>query len=88
MKLSEAIKEMFSQAGLTYRNAAARMGAKSQGSVTNVVVRNNCSVSSLIEIANVCGYDLILQPKICGISKSQILLSDAGKKSSLEVSGK
>lgn len=80
MKFSEAIKAMLNRSGLTYRNVAARISGESDNvAYVNIPIRrNNSTVEKLISIANACGYDVVLQPKECGVSSSQLLISQAG----------
>lgn len=60
MLIGEAIKEMIHRAGTTQSALAKAAGYNTISAVTTPIAKNNMNVSTLVKLANVCGYDVML----------------------------
>lgn len=60
MLIGEAIREMIHRAGMTQSSLAKAAGYNTVSSVTTPIAKNNMNVSTLVKLANICGYDLML----------------------------
>lgn len=63
MRLGKAINEMVSVKRSSHKRLAEQIGQKYGSAIGNIVIRNNCNVDTLLDIASVLEYDLILKPK-------------------------
>lgn len=60
MDLSVAIKEIMRRSWMTYKKVMEACGFKSSSSISTPIKKNDMHVSTLVKIADVCGYDLVL----------------------------
>ena len=63
MILSKAINEMISIKTSSHKRLAEKIGKKNGSAIGNIIMRNNCTVDTLLDIAEALEYDVILKPK-------------------------
>lgn len=60
MTLADAVKEISKRSKLPYKTWAKMAGGVTEGVIDTVIRRNSCKVSTLMRLANVAGYDILL----------------------------
>lgn len=60
MLVGDAIKEMIHRAGTTQSALAKAAGYNTISSVSTPIAKNNLNVSTLVKLAGICGYDVML----------------------------
>ena len=63
MKASEILRAAMSEKGVTQKQLAASIGAKSQSVIAERLKNNSFTVSNLNAMLEVLGYELVVQPK-------------------------
>ncbi len=63
MKLSKAINEMVEVKTSSHKRLAEKIGKKNGSAIGNIIMRNNCTVETLLDIADALEYDIVLKPK-------------------------
>lgn len=63
MKLSKAINEMIEVKTSSHKRLAEKIGKKNGSAIGNIVIRNNCTVETLLDITEALEYDVVLKPK-------------------------
>ena len=77
MKLAKAINEMVEVKTSSHKRLAEKIGKKNGSAIGNIIMRNNCTVGTLLEIAEALEYDVVLKPK--GNFGSTIVLTKDGE---------
>lgn len=62
MKLADAVRQMIKEKKTTQRSVALKMGYKSQSPFGTMLSRGNMNVTTLVKIANLLDYEVVLQP--------------------------
>ena len=78
MILGKAINEMITVKTSSHKRLAEKIGKNHGSSIGNIIARNNCTVETLLDIAEALEYDIILKPK--GNFGSTMLLTKDGEK--------
>lgn len=60
MNLNASIKEIMRRSWTTYKKVKEECGFKSDASISAPMKKNDMHVSTLLNIANACGYDVVL----------------------------
>ena len=47
----------------SHKRLAEKIGKKNGSAIGNIIMRNNCTVDTLLDIAEALEYDVILKPK-------------------------
>ena len=63
MILSKAINEMIEVKTSSHQRLAEKIGKKNGSAIGNIIIRNNCTIDTLLDIAAALEYDIILKPK-------------------------
>lgn len=63
MILGKALNEMIGVKTSSHKRLAEKIGKKTGSFIGNIIIRNNCTIDTLIEIAEALEYDVILKPK-------------------------
>lgn len=63
MKLGKAINEMIRVKSSSHKRLANTIGKENGSAIGNIIIRNNCTVETLLDIANALEYDIMLKPK-------------------------
>ena len=63
MKLSEAINKLVKDNKKSHASLAELIGRKTPTYISNICIRNNTNVNTLLEITDALGYEIILKPK-------------------------
>jgi hypothetical protein len=63
MKLGEAINKLVKDNKKSHASLAKMMGRKTSTYISNICIRNNTNVNTLLEITDVLGYEVIIKPK-------------------------
>ena len=63
MKLAKAINEMVEVKTSSHKRLAEKIGKKNGSAIGNIIMRNNCTVETLLDIADALEYDIVLKPK-------------------------
>lgn len=77
MKIAKAINEMIEVKTSSHQRLAEKIGKKNGSAIGNIVMRNNCTVETLLDIAEALEYDIVLKPK--GNFGNTIVLSKDGE---------
>lgn len=77
MKLGKAINEMIKVKSSSHKRLAKSIGKENGSAIGNIVIRNNCTVETLLDIASSLEYDIVLKPK--GQFGSTIVLTKDGE---------
>ena len=78
MKLANAITNMIEVKTSSHKRLADKIGKKNGSAIGNIIMRNNCTVETLLEIANALEYEILLKPK--GNFGSTIVLTKGDEK--------
>ena len=78
MILGKAINEMITVKTSSHQRLAEKINKKQGSAIGNIIMRNNCTVDTLLDIAEALEYDIILKPK--GNFGSTMVLSKDGDK--------
>lgn len=73
MILGKAINEMINVKTSSHKRLAEKIGKNNGSAIGNIIMRNNCTVETLLDIAEALEYDVVLKPK--GNFGSTIVLS-------------
>lgn len=63
MKLGKALNDMISVKTSSHKRLAEKIGKKNGSAIGNIIMRNNCTVETLLDIADALEYDIVLKPK-------------------------
>ena len=63
MILGKAVNEMINAKSSSHKRLAERIGKKNGSAIGNIIMRNNCTVDTLLDIAEELEYDIVLKPK-------------------------
>lgn len=74
MILGKALNKMIEIKTSSHKRLAEKIGKKNGSAVGNIIMRNNCTVDTLLDIADALEYDVILKPR--GNFGSTIVLSN------------
>jgi hypothetical protein len=77
MKLGKALNEIIGVKSSSHQRLAVKIGKKNGSAIGNIVARNNCTVDTLLDIAEALEYDVILKPQ--GQFGSTIVLTKDGE---------
>ena len=77
MKLAKAINEMIGVKSSSHKRLATAIGKQNGSAIGNIIMRNNCTVETLLDIAKELEYDVVLKPK--GQFGSTIVLTKDGE---------
>ncbi len=77
MKLANAINDMIDVKTSSHKRLAEKIGKKNGSAIGNIIMRNNCTVETLLDIAEALEYDVVLKPK--GNFGSTIVLTKDGE---------
>lgn len=76
MKINTAIKKALKATNTTQQQLAERTGAKSQSVIGQRLCNKNISINLILEMLEVVGYELVIQPKKPGRRpEGQILIT-------------
>ena len=78
MILGKAINKMIEVKTSSHQRLAEKIGKNHGSSIGNIIARNNCTVETLLEIANALEYEILLKPK--GNFGSTIVLTKGDEK--------
>ena len=87
MKTGEIIRTVMKDKGVTQVALAAMMGFSSQGTVGNMLKRENIDTDVLIGILDKLGYEVVVQPKTQGQRKAGSIVIEASGKESVRSKG-
>lgn len=81
MTLSDALRLMANKSGLTYAQWGERAGGVAYSTISSPIDRNDMKVSTLVRLADVAGYDLLLlrRPDAEGRYGRVIILDRVGR---------
>jgi hypothetical protein len=77
MRLAKAINEMIEVKKSSHKRLAQAIGKNNGSAIGNIIMRNNCTVETLLDIAKELEYDIVLKPK--GQFGSTIVLTKDGE---------
>ncbi len=77
MILGKAVNEMIEVKTSSHQRLAEKIGKKNGSAIGNIIMRNNCTVETLLDIAEALEYDIVLKPK--GNFGSTIVLTKDGE---------
>jgi hypothetical protein len=63
MLLGELVNEMINVKTSSHKRLAEKIGKKNGSAIGNIVMRNNCTVDTLLDIAEALEYDIVFKPK-------------------------
>ena len=63
MVLGDLVNEMISVKTSSHKRLAEKIGKKNGSAIGNIIMRNNCTVDTLLDIAEALEYDIVLKPK-------------------------
>ena len=63
MILADVVNEMINIKTSSHKRLAEKIGKKNGSAIGNIIMRNNCTVDTLLDIAEALEYDVILKPK-------------------------
>lgn len=63
MILGKAINEMISVKTSSHQRLAEKINKKKGSAIGNIIMRNNCTVDTLLDIADALEYDIVLKPR-------------------------
>lgn len=63
MILGKALNKMIEIKTSSHKRLAEKIGKKNGSAVGNIIMRNNCTVETLLDIAEALEYDVILKPR-------------------------
>lgn len=78
MILGKAVNEMIEVKTSSHQRLAEKIGKRNGSAIGNIVMRNNCTVDTLLDIVEALEYDIVLKPK--GNFGSTIVLTKEGGK--------
>lgn len=78
MILGKAINEMITVKTSSHQRLAEKINKKQGSAIGNIIMRNNCTVDTLLDIAEALEYDIVLKPR--GNFGSTILLEKESDK--------
>lgn len=79
MTLSNAIRELSKRSKLTYSKWGKLAGDVSMGVISSPVQRNDAKVSTLVKLANVAGYDVLLVRRHALEYEEPIVIDQVGR---------
>ena len=79
MCLSDALRALCSKANLSQLAMSQKAGFKSVTGVSAPIARGDMQVSTLLRIADVAGYQLVLARKVNITQEEPIVIDSAGK---------
>ena len=63
MILGKALNKMIEIKTSSHKRLAEKIGKKNGSAIGNIIMRNNCTVDTLLDIAEALEYDVILKPR-------------------------
>ena len=63
MNFKEALKKLIKDNNKSYASMAEMIGRKNATFISNIVIRGNCNIDTLLEITNALGYEVVIKPK-------------------------
>ena len=63
MKLGEAINKLVKDNKKSHASLAQMIGRKTSTFISNMVIRGNTNIDTLLEITDALGYEIIIRPK-------------------------
>ena len=63
MKLGEAINKLVKDNKKSHASLAQMIGRKTSTFISNIVIRGNTNIDTLLEITDALGYEIIIRPK-------------------------
>lgn len=62
MKLGEAINKLVKDNFKSHASLAKMIGRKNPTFISNIVIRDNANVNTLLEITDALGYEIVIRP--------------------------
>lgn len=87
MKTSEILKVAMKEKGVTQVALAFMMGFSSQGSIGNMLKRENMDSDVFVELLDNLGYEVVVQPKTQGQRKAGSMVVETSGKESVRRKG-
>ena len=63
MKLGEAINKLVKDNKKSHASLAEMIGRKNSTFISNIVIRENANITTMLEITDALGYEIIIRPK-------------------------
>ena len=63
MLLKEALTKLIKDNNHSHASLSALIGRKNPTFISNIVIRDNCNVNTLLEITDALGYEICIKPK-------------------------
>ena len=63
MNFNEALKKLIKDNNKSYGSMAEMIGRKTPTFISDIIMRNNCNIDTLLEITDALGYEIIIKPK-------------------------
>jgi hypothetical protein len=63
MILGKLVNEMINVKTSSHKRLAEKIGKKNGSAIGNIIMRNNCTVDTLLDIAEALEYDIVFKPK-------------------------
>ena len=63
MNIKDAIKKLIKDNNKSYASMAEMIGRKNATFVSNIVIRGNCNIDTLLEMTDALGYEIVIKPK-------------------------
>ena len=79
MLLGDLVNEMIAVKTSSHKRLAEKIGKKNGSAIGNIIGRNNCTVETLLDIAEALEYDIVLKPK-GNFGSTLVLTKEADKK--------
>lgn len=80
MKINDAIRKAMKEKGCTQAQMAKAIGKPSANSVGSRLTSDSLSTNNIIEMLDVLGYELVVQPKTQGQRKEGAMVIEKGVK--------
>lgn len=63
MILGKALNYMISMRKSSHKRLAEKIGKKNGSAIGNIIIRNNCTVDTLLDVAEALDFEVVLRPK-------------------------
>lgn len=80
MKSNEAIRKIMKETKFTQSQIAIAIGKPGGNAVGSLLCTENLSANTMVDILNVMGYELVMQPKTQGQRKEGSIVIEKGEK--------
>ena len=75
MTPSEIVYKLMKDTGTTQVELTQKMGYKSQGTISNMLGRDNMKVSTFLSILDTLGYEMSIRPKVVEDVRTEIVVN-------------